>query len=693
MGRDNSNRGRVLAGSRRWIVALACIGALVMGASPALAEVTGPGAQDRNITVWVTTMLRAQHLLRPKLDDELSRRAFGLFMKSLDPRKAFFLRSDFDEFRADELKLDDMLRERDTSFAYDVYRRFMQRLDERVAWVDELLEKDFDFTKDEYYDTDFEHREYAKNASEARELWRLRVKYDLLFFMVSDKKTLEQAKERVHRRYKNLQRRWHQIGNDELLEIFLTAVTSSNDPHTTYMAPSTFESFKIALHLRLEGIGAQLMDEDGHCVISKVIPGGAAAKDGKLKAGDRIVSVGQGEEGEMVDVMDMKLTDVVKLIRGRAGTVVRLGVIPADGGEKRVYQITRAQIDLEDSAAKGKVFDVRSPQDGTIQIGVIDVPSFYLDTEALQRREPNYRSTTADVRRILDGFKEKGVDVVVLDLRHNGGGSLREAVTMTGLFIDRGPVVQVRDSSLRTDALDDVESGMAWNGPLVVLTSKLSASASEIFAGAIQDYHRGLIVGDKTTHGKGTVQTLQDLDSLLFNRTFSRKSKLGAIKLTTAQFYRPSGASTQKKGVLADILLPSLTTHMDLGEADLDYAIEFDRVEPAEFQPLGFVTHQTVAKLIERSQERRKSAKDFEKLEHRIARFLKQKKAKRITLNRAKYEAERKELDAEKAKEKELERNADADDEIKRDFYLDEVFAISADYLSELEKLQLAKRQ
>ena len=692
MGRNRLGRSR---GTSRWrrAVVVGLIALLATGGVTATAEVTGPGRQDRNITLWVTMMLRTQHLLRPKLDDQLSKRAFGLFIKSLDPRKAFFLQSDIDEFRADELKIDDMLRERDTSFAYKVYHRFIKRLDERVGWTEELLKQSFDFTKDEYYDTDFEKQHFPRSEAEARDKWRKRIKYDLLFFMVSDKKTLEEAKERVHRRYANLRRRWHQIDNDELLEIFLTSVTSSNDPHTTYMSPSTFESFKIALHLRLEGIGAQLMDEDGHSVITKIIPGGAADKHGKLKAGDRIVAVGQGEEGEMVDVVDMKLTDVVKLIRGRAGTIVRLGIVPSGGGEKRIYKITRARIDLEDSAAKGKVFEHKTPEGRTVRIGVIDVPSFYLDTEALRRREPDYRSTTRDVRKILDNFKAAGVDVVVLDLRHNGGGSLREAVSMTGLFIDKGPVVQVRDASRQTDALDDTDAGMAWSGPLLVLTSKLSASASEIFAGALQDYRRGLVVGDKTTHGKGTVQTLQDLDELLFSRAFNRKSRLGAIKLTTAQFYRPSGASTQKKGVLADIWLPSITTYMDLGEADLDYAIEFDRVPQADYQPLGLVTHQIVATLIERSQNRRKSSPDFQRLQRRIARFLKQKEAKRITLNRKKYEAERKELDAEKEKEKELERSGTGDDEITRDFYLEEVFAIASDYLSELEKRQIAIKQ
>ncbi len=685
---------------RRWrrsgwaLVALLAATAVAVFSPRGQTEVTGPGVQDRNVTSIVTTMMRTQHVSHHPLDDEISERAVHLLLQAFDGRKLYFYQSDIDEFQRYRHQLDDMLKKRDTSFAYLVYRRFTERLEERSKWIEDLLKQDFDYTRREYLDTDFDNLKYPTNAEEAKERWRKRIKYDLLFLEVIDKKSPKEAREQIARRYRNIRRRWKQFDNNDLLEVFLTSVTNAYDPHTSYMSAPSYENFKIQLSLRLNGIGAQLKDEDGYAVIAKIIPGGAADKHGKLKAGDRIVSVGQGEEGEMVDVVDMKLDDIVKMIRGKAGTIVRLGVVPASGGEKQIYTITRARIELADSAAKGKVFDVPHPDGGeAIQIGVIDLPSFYFDMEGARNGVANYRSTTADVRRILQDFEGKGVDVVVLDLRSNGGGSLTEAINLTGLFIDRGPVVQVRDSANRVDALEDENEGMAWSGPLLVLTSKLSASASEILAGAIQDYGRGLIVGDQTTHGKGTVQTLQDLDAWLLGRARHRPSQLGALKITTAQFYRPGGDSTQKRGVLADIALPSLTTHMDIGEADLEYAIDFDRIQAAEFQRYAMVTRDIVRKLIERSQSRREKSEDFAKLNRRIAEYLEQKAQKKIALNREEYIAAHKEFNARKAEEDQFEKQINPDDTIRRDYYLNEVFQIGVDYLRELEKLHLARRR
>lgn len=310
-----------------------------------------------------------------------------------------------------------------------------------------------------------------------------------------------------------------QFDNNELLEMYLSSITTSYDPHTSYMSPSTLENFRIALQLNLEGIGAQLQDQDGKTVVAKVVPGGAADKFGKLKKDDQIISVGEGESGEMVDIVGMKLNDVVKMIRGKAGTLVRLGVIPVGTNESVTYEITRAKIELEDEAAHGEVFEAGTKADGSpMKLGVLDLPSFYQDMQAAQAAQDgakNFRSATTDVRKILEDFKAKGVDAVVLDLRRNGGGSLVEAVDMTGLFIDEGPVVQVKGFNNRVDVHSDETPGAAWDGPLVVLTSKFSASASEILAGAVQDYQRGLVVGDEATHGKGTVQSLRYLGEII----------------------------------------------------------------------------------------------------------------------------------------------------------------------------------
>jgi carboxyl-terminal processing protease len=448
------------------------------------------------------------------------------------------------------------------------------------------------------------------------------------------------------------------------------------------------ENFRILMRLNLEGIGAALQMVDGYTVISKIIPGGAADKQGKLKPEDRIVSV-SNDKGEMVDVIDLKLNDVVDMIRGKAGTIVKLGVLPAGSNEMKVHTITRAKIELKDSEARCEVITEGTKVDGSpLKIGVIDLPSFYMDMERARNGNDDYKSTTRDVRKILDDFTQKGVDVVVLDLRRNGGGSLPEAISLTGLFIDQGPVVQVKNQIGEVDILPDEDPGVAWKGPLVVLTSKFSASASEILAGAIQDYRRGIIVGDTSTHGKGTVQSLLDLGERLIR---INPPPLGALKITMQQFYRPNGDSTQKRGVLADIPLPSITDHMDVSEADLDYALEFDRVKAAPFGAYKMADPMAVQSLVGASQVRISQSQEFAKLLRRIERYKEQKAKKVVTLNEKDFFAERAELDAEKEDEKQLEDQAVASDEVvKRDYYMNEVLAIAVDYARLLEHNRIA---
>jgi carboxyl-terminal processing protease len=473
--------------------------------------------------------------------------------------------------------------------------------------------------------------------------------------------------------------------------MFLSSITLGFDPHTTYMSPSSLENFQISMRLKLEGIGAALMMDDGYTVVSNIIPGGAADKDGRLKPEDRIVSVGEGEDGEMTDVIDMNLNDVVKLIRGRAGTVVRLGVKSAESNELQVYQITRAAIELKDSEARSEIIPLDSKADGTpYQLGVIDLPSFYMDMTAAKKGQLGYKSTTQDVKKILEDFNAKGVDVVILDLTRNGGGSLSEAINLTGLFIDRGPVVQVKDADRRVQALNDEDPGMVWKGPLIVLTSKFSASASEILAGAIQDYGRGIIVGDETTHGKGTVQSLLDLGPQLFR--IPNPPNLGALKITMQQFYRPSGESTQKRGVVADVVMPSLTNYMDISESDLDYPIEFDRVEAAKYDRNSLVNANLVSELKARSEVRRSHSDDFAKLLRRIDTYRKQKERKSVTLNEQKFFQERAELDAEKEDEKQMEEQISSERPVfRRYFYNDEILQIALDYVRLLTTPQIAE--
>ena len=622
------------------------------------------------------------HLTKHPLDAEIAERAFKLFFKSLDPMKLYFYQSDVDRFAEKKAQWVELLKAGDISPAYEVYSVFLQRVDERVATALDILKQPLDFTVDEEIVRDPDLVSYPKTPEEARDRWQKRIKLDLLVLKADKETTGQAAIEKLQKRYTSFSKRVHQTDEDELQESYLSAFCEAYDPHTSYMSPETLENFDITMKLELEGIGAALQSEDGYVVVKKLIPGGAAAKDGRLKIDDKIVGVGQGENGEIVDVVDMNLSDVVQLIRGKRGTVVRLEVLPADGGPKKVITITRERIELKDSEAKGQVFESgKKPNGQPYRIGVIDLPSFYMDMSGARLGIPEFRSTTRDVRRILNSFNQDGVDAVVLDLRRNGGGSLQEAINLTGLFIESGPVVQVKDSSGRILVYDDEDTSIAWRGPLIVVISKFSASASEILAGAIQDHRRGIIVGDYSTHGKGTVQSLIDLGQELFR--LPNAPPLGALKLTIQQFYRPNGDSTQNRGVVADIELPSLTNHLEgIAESDLDYALPFDQIRAAQFQTASDVDPAVIQYLKGRSEERVKNSPDFQKVKADIERYLAQREKKTVPLMEEKFMAQVKELNADKEEEKRLKALTEGNEEgIKRDYYLDEVLQIMVDYL------------
>ncbi len=679
----------------KWFIAAGwCSLAMVLaGAGMRLAaDLTKPAPRERQVTLKVVDLLTRQHLSRQPLDDQIAARALPLLLDSFDPWKLYFTKKDVEEFRNSQSQLDDWLRQGNIAFAYKVYERFIERVDERLPLVERLLAQPIDFTVDESILLDRKAVDYPASQQEIVDRWRKRIKYDLLV-LKAEKVEGEQARERLLRRYQNFARRMKQFDNDELLETYINAFAMSFDPHTSYMSPSQLENFRIMMRLNLEGIGAQLQtDEYGHTVVAKIVPGGAADKHGQLKPQDRIVSVGEGDDGKMVDVVDMKLNDVVKLIRGKAGTVVRLGVLSPNEKEIKIYRIVRAKIELKDSEARGEIFPAgRKPSGEPYRIGVVDLPSFYKDMEGSRLTAEDSKSTTRDVQAILARFQEETVDAVVLDLRRNGGGSLVEAIQLTGLFIDEGPVVQVRDSSGAIEHYDDPIRGMVWDGPLVVLVSKFSASASEIVAGAIQDYRRGLVVGDPSTHGKGTVQTLRELGESLF--PIPNPPNQGAIKITVQEFYRPSGDSTQQRGVLSDIQLPSLTAHMPGAESELDYALPFRQVQPVRYAPYRLVTQDMIKVLAERSQSRLAASTEFQKLRTMIDRYVEQRERKSVSLHEEKFFADRAQLEAASEEEKkleEIEQNASA---IKRDFYLDEVFAITVDYLELLRQEAIAARR
>jgi carboxyl-terminal processing protease len=669
------------SGSFRWLVLLGFTFTSLLAAPPLSAEIIpNPPSRNRQVAFYVNHFLTTQHLSRRAVDDELSQRFLKSFLEGLDPQKAYFLQSDIEKFEVQKEDLDDMMRNRDTQFAHDVYRVFLERVESRLEHIEELLQEELDFTVDEEILVDSKLLEYPQDDEEARDRWRKRIKYDLLI-LKSNEKTADEARKTLQDRYRTFALRTAQADEDDVLERFMNALASSYDPHSSYFSPGSFQDFRIRLGLNYEGIGAELDQKDGVATIRRIIPGGAAERAGELKANDQIISVGQGDEGELVDVFKMKLEHVIDMIRGREGSIVRLGVIPEGATEMRIYKITRARIELADSSAKGEILEHGTKDDGVpYRIGVIDLPSFYLDMDAARHGDENYKSSTRDVRRLIEQFKSDGIDAVVLDLRRNGGGSLTEAIGITGLFIDRGPVVQVKDSLGRVEVHSDAEPGTAWDGPLVVLTSRFSASASEILAGAIQDYQRGLVVGDESTHGKGTVQSLVEVGPTILK--FENALNLGAIKITMQQFYRPNGDSTQNRGVLADVVLPSLSAHISKGESELDYAVEFDQVPAARFTKLDMIQPEWVAELNELSSARREEASDFQSLLEKIARYQEDVARKTMPLQEEKFLALRKRADAEKTAREQLDTlEHRADSKIKRDYYMDEVLAITADYV------------
>ncbi len=677
--------------------------------NPRVQDMTAGRALDRTIIKTIAEYMHSQHLSKHPLDDEISERAFDQFLKMLDSMKVYFLQSDIDAFKANRDRLDEFARAGDMGFAITVFKTFLKRIDERIAMAHELIDEPHDFTIEEEMMIDRETLRYPVDDAEARDRMRKQIKYRLLVYegdrlrAAKDKEAgrergaadvfngdpNEDPKERLHRSFRTQLKRWHQTDADELLELYVTSLTSSFDPHTSYMSFDTLENFRIVMSLNLDGIGAQLMSEDGYTKLTSIVPGGAADKDGRLKPGDRIVSVGQGETGDMLDVVDMKLDDVVGMIRGTAGTVVRLGVLPVGGAEMTNIEITRAKITLDDSAARSQVVEYGQKASGEpFKFGYIDLPSFYMDMEAARDNATGFRSTTADVSKILAEFRDAKVDAVVLDLSRNGGGSLTEAINLTGLFIDRGPVVQVKDSRDQIQVYDDENSGVAWSGPLIVMTSKESASASEILAGAIQDYKRGLIIGDPSTHGKGTVQSLIDLGQQLLGSP----GEMGALKITIQQFYLPDGKSTQRQGVMSDVVLPAITASFDNSEADLDYALPNDQIKPARHSDYKLVDGSILSNLRTKSSERIRQSPSFDRLLQRIESFKSQKDEKAVSLNEQVFLQRREQLDAQREEEdKMLEDQLPKKEVFKLDYYNTEILNVARDYVDALAKLNLAQ--
>ncbi|MDB6031347.1 MAG: prc [Verrucomicrobiales bacterium] len=614
------------------------------------------GANDGTIAKVVATILERGHYLRQPFNDEISAKFLDRYLDSLDNLHIYFLQSDLKEFEQYRNSLDDLiLKEGDLSPARVIFKRFRERVQQQYDYANEQLKNEkFKFDSDDKFVLNRKTLARPADLNEAKQFWRERLRYEYLQEKLNKEKPEEIVKI-ISRRYTRVLRAIMEYDNEDVLEIFLTALSRVYDPHSDYMGKSQLENFSIGMKLSLYGIGALLASEDGFCKIKELKPG-PAQRSKKLKPNDRIVAVAQGNEAP-VDVVDMKLNKVVELIRGPKGTEVKLTVIPGDATDpsaRNVISLVREEIKLEDQEAKAKLYegDVNGK---TMRWGVIDLPSFYagFDLEG-KKTDGEQKSTTTDVAKLLKKLMEENVAGVVLDLRRNGGGSLEEAINLTGLFIPEGPVVQVRDSEGNKTVDRDRDPTMLYKGPLIVLTSRFSASASEILAGALQDYGRALIVGDSSTHGKGTVQSLIQLKPYMRQFGMPANQEPGALKVTIRKFYRASGASTQLKGVTPDIILPSVNNFLEVGESSLENPLPWDTIAAAPFDKLNMV-EQYVDELKKRSDKRITSDKDFTYIKDDIERFKKTQAEKSVSLNESVRLKEKQEADERaKARKKEL---------------------------------------
>jgi carboxyl-terminal processing protease len=594
--------------------------------------------------IWATRFLTRFHYKPMPLDDAMSEQIFKRYLDALDSDKLFFTQGDLDHFAGYKDKLDDAIYDQDLSAPYAIFNIYEQRVGERVAYARAQLVKGFDFSKDETYQYDREKARWAKDEAEVNDLWRKRIKNDWLRLKLANQ-TDKDIREKLDKRYVTYLDRVHQLNSEDVFQTFMNAYASSIEPHTNYLGPRSAENFDIAMKLSLEGIGAVLQRDDDYTAIREIVPGGPAALSGKVKVGDRVVGVGQGENGQIADVVGWRLDDVVAKIRGAKDTVVRLEILPVDAGtdgKHSTIALTRKKVSIEEQAAKKSIIEVKGDKH-TRRVGVISLPTFYQDFEARRRGDKDYKSATRDVERLLGELKQEKVDGVIVDLRNNGGGSLTEATDLTGLFIDKGPVVQVRNANGQVESNDDTQAGMAWDGPLAVLVNRASASASEIFAAAIQDYGRGVIIGEPT-FGKGTVQNLVDLDDVAHNE----KPTFGEVKMTIAQFFRINGGSTQLRGVTPDISFPLTVDAKEFGESSYDNSLPWTSIAPAEYQQVADLKP-IVPMLLERHQARTAKNAEWKNFEDELADLRKLREEKSISLNE---QVRRKERDEQEAKRK-----------------------------------------
>jgi carboxyl-terminal processing protease len=594
----------------------------------------------------ITYILDNNHYRKITLNDSLSSVILDEYVKSLDNNKTYFTTADLQTFEKYRYKLDDLVRAENVEVAYLIYNTFKRRLDERMNYVmTQLVGQQFDYNVEEYYETDRDKEPWCKDQAELNEVWRKMIKNQALSLKLAGKTQPDiekMLKERYERFYKSIK----QLNSEDVFSMYMNAVTESYDPHTNYFSPKAADLFKQQMTLSLEGIGARLQTENDYTRVAEVIPGGPAQKSDLIHVNDRIIGVGQGTSGEVVDVIGWRIDEVVKLIKGPKGTTVRLQLLPAEtgvNGPSKMITLVRDKIKLEDQRAQKSL--IHYQKDGKdLKLGVITLPQFYMDFEGYQKGDPNYTSTTRDVQNLIKELQAENINGLVLDLRNNGGGSLTEAIDLTGLFIKNGPIVQVKNSSNKIETLTDDNPSLLYNGPLVVLTNRFSASASEIFAGAIQDYHRGVIVGE-SSYGKGTVQTVINLNRFINDPD----NQVGELKITFQKFYRVTGSSTQHKGVTPDIKFPTALSPEQFGESSSPSALPWDEIRGTLYQKTPMINDRVISSLTKAYEDRLKSDAALQRFVTETQEATRSYKETKVSLNEATRKKEMEEAEKKKA--------------------------------------------
>jgi carboxyl-terminal processing protease len=633
-----------------------------------------PEPQHLKVAPLIVKYLTNYHYQKRTVDDSLSAETLDRYIDKLDPIRVYFYKSDIEDFQKYRYKLDDYLIIGHVDPAYEIFSVYQERMSERLKFTFNRIEMPFDYTIDEELTINRDEEPWATSAGELDEYWRKRLKNESLSLTLDGKEDDEIIK-LLRKRYNRAKTNIEQFQSEDVFQIFINSFAECFDPHTSYFSPKNFDDFKIQMSQAYSGIGARLTTEENYTVVKEIIAGGPASKSDDLHEDDKIIGVGQEEEGEIVDVVGWRIDDVVQLIRGEKETIVRLQILEAGsmpGAPPDTITLMRDKVKLEDRSAEGNV--IKITQEGRdFHFGIINIPSFYSDFDGKNAGEKNFKSTTNDVKKILNDLQADTLDGVIIDLRRNGGGFLNEAISLTGLFIDSGPVVQVKSLRGKVSVEYDEKPGKEYSGPLAVLVDRISASASEIFAAAIQDYGRGIIIGSQT-FGKGTVQNAVGLNRFLPNTD----KKLGQIKSTIAKFYRIDGGSTQHVGVIPDIKFPSRFELMDFGESAQENALLWDQIDQVEFASYGDVA-MVIPDLKTRKNIRVTEDPKFGELNQSLEEFEKNRNRKTISLNKEKRVKEREEAERKKKEKKEKEE----DDE---DLLITESARILSDYILISEK-------